>query len=103
MFCNLIPTKAEMAKRIMKNAAPEYPMVLLCFIFDFFFAKIRVKIEDLKFINQLIQHYGLAVESSNRPCYKTPFVEGKISKSLISRLVAILIALAKALKMASIL
>ena len=79
MFCNLIPTKAEMAKRIMKNAAPEYPIVLYVLFFDFFFAKIIVDF------------------------YKTPFVEGKISKSLISRFVAILMALAKALKMASIL
>lgn len=78
MFCNLIPTKADAAKRIMKNAAPEYPMVLYV-LFLISFAKIRVDY------------------------YKTPFVEGKISKSLISRLVAILMALAKALKMASIL
>lgn len=40
MFCNLIPTKAAAAKRIMKNAAPEYPMVLyVLFLISFFFCK----------------------------------------------------------------
>ena len=80
MFCNLIPTKAAAAKRIMKNAAPEYPMIV-CFIFDFLISPAKIIVDN----------------------YKTPFVEGKISKSLISRFVAILMALAKALKMASIL
>lgn len=40
MFCNFIPTKAAVAKSAMKNAAPEYPMILyVLFLISYLFCK----------------------------------------------------------------